>query len=310
MELTKINGLNPEEYLHPFDAKALHALQNTKGMDTMVKKLYEWGLETYLKQQFLGSSLKLTQSNFPDVHDIFETACDILDFKGRPQLYVMREGYFDCVSCGVEQTIIVIGTDALEKFTEAELLFIFGREIGHIQCQHVLYMELGQVMPVLMDALSSATMGLGGLLSAGLQMALVEWLQCAQYTADRAGILACQDVTVACTALIKAAGLPMKYDATLVLDDFKTQAIEFQGVQKNMFLKFSKYLTQSKGWEIARANQFFRWTESGEYRNILERKTAYAPPPPGAINFCPNCGSRLTPAAVFCTNCGTKVGGG
>ncbi|MBK8562092.1 MAG: M48 family metalloprotease [Saprospiraceae bacterium] len=309
MNLTKINGLNPEEYLHPFDKKALHALQNTKGLDTLVKKLYEWGLETYLKQQFLGSSLKLTQSNFPDVYDIFETACDLLDFKQRPTLYVMREGYFDCVSCGVENTIIVIGTDALEKFTEAELLFTFGREIGHIQCRHVLYSEIGQVMPVLMDALSSATLGLGGLLSAGIQFALIEWLQCAQYTADRAGILACQDVTVACTALIKSAGLPAKYDPTLVLDDFKTQAIEFQGVNKNMILKFAKYATQNKGWEIARANQFFQWTESGEYRNVLERKTAYAPLPPGAVNFCSNCGARLAPGGMFCTNCGTKVGG-
>jgi Zn-dependent protease with chaperone function len=309
MELVKINGLNPKEYLHPFDAKALHALQNTKGLDTLVKKLYEWGLETWLKQQFLGSSLKLTQSNFPDVYDIFETACDLLDFKPRPQLYAMRELYFDCQSCGVENTIIVIGTDALEKFTEQELLFTFGREIGHIQCQHILYSELGQVMPVLMDALSSATLGFSGLLSAGLQLALVEWLQCAQYTADRAGILACQDVTVACTALIKSAGLPMKYDASLVLDDFKTQAIEFQGVtNKNFLLKFSKYMNQSKGWEIARANQFFQWTESGEYRNVVERKTAFAPPPPGAVNFCSNCGARLTPGSVFCTNCGTKVG--
>jgi hypothetical protein len=109
-------------------------------------------------------------------------------------------------------------------------------------------------------------------------------------------------------ALIKAAGLPMKYDATLVLDDFKTQAMEFQSVNKNMFLKFSKYATQNKGWEIARANQFFQWTESGEYRNILERKTAYSPPLPGTVNFCSNCGAKLAPGGMFCTNCGGKVG--
>ncbi|MEK7256793.1 MAG: M48 family metallopeptidase, partial [Bacteroidota bacterium] len=291
----------------PFDAKTLHALQNTKGLDVLVKKLYEWGFETWLKQQFLGSSLKLTPTNFPDVHDLFETACDVLDFQQRPQLYVMRELYFDFVTCGVENTIIVIGTDALEKFTEQELLFAFGREIGHIQCRHVLYSEIGQVMPVLMDALSAATFGLGGLLSAGLQFALIEWLQCAQYTSDRAGILACQDVTVACTALIKSAGLAAKYDPTLALEDFKTQALEFQGVQKNVLLRFSKYLTQHKGWEIARANQFFKWTDSGEYKNILERKTAYAPLQPGALNFCPGCGARLLSEGMFCTSCGAKL---
>ena len=307
MELTKLTRLNPHEYLHPFDAKTLKTLQNTKGLDVMVKKLYEWGFELWLKQQFLGSSLKLSDTNFPEVFDIFETACEVLDFEQRPQIYVMRELWFECVTVGVENTIIVVGTELLERLDEKELLFVFGREIGHIQSQHVLYLEIAQALPVLMDALSAATLGLGGLLSAGIQLALVEWLQTAQYTADRAGILACQDVTKACTALIKIAGLPEDKDPTLMLDDFKTQAIEFKGINRNVFMKFSKYLTQSKGWEIARANQFFQWTESGDYQNILDRKTFTNNPTPGKLNFCPGCGTKLLNDPAFCTNCGYKL---
>ncbi|MBK8558081.1 MAG: M48 family metalloprotease [Lewinellaceae bacterium] len=308
MELLQLEGLQAAEYEHPFDAKTLNALQQTKGLDSLVKKLYDWGFEAWLKQQFLGSSLKLSSSNFPDVYDVFETACEILNFKERPQIYVMRELYFEVVTCGVDHTIIVVGTEALEKYSEAELLFTFGREIGHIQARHVLYSEIGQMMPVLMDALSAATFGLGGLLSAGMQMAIVEWLQCSQYTADRAGLLACQDITAACTALIKAAGLPGKYDPQIVLDDFKTQAIEFQGLQKSILMKFSKYLTQNKGWEIARANQLFSWTESGEYKNVLERKTRIQVAPTAALNFCPGCGAKIVQAGMFCTNCGRKMG--
>jgi Zn-dependent protease with chaperone function len=307
MEPVKITGLHPNEYLHPFDKKALDALQNTRGVETLVKKLYEWGFETYLKQQYMGSCLKLTPTNFPDVFDIFEKACDILNFNRRPQLYVMRELYFNSLTCGVDNSIIVIGSDALEHFSEAELLFTFGREIGHIQCQHVLYFEIGQVMPVLMDALSAATMGMSGLFSAGIQLALIEWLQCAHYTADRAGILACQDVTAACTALIKSTGLPAKYDPALVLDDFRTQALEFKLTNTNMFLKFSKYLSQDKEWEIARANQFLKWVDAGEFRDIVERKRVQVPLLSGKANYCPTCGTKVTSDNIFCSKCGTKV---
>ena len=46
MDLIPLTGLHPQEYLHPFDAKALHALHSTKGVDPLIKKLYELGLET------------------------------------------------------------------------------------------------------------------------------------------------------------------------------------------------------------------------------------------------------------------------
>ena len=65
MDLIPLTGLRPQEYLHPFDAKALHALHSTKGVDLLIKKLYELGLETWLKQQFLGSSLQLMPAVFP-----------------------------------------------------------------------------------------------------------------------------------------------------------------------------------------------------------------------------------------------------
>ncbi len=308
MDLIPLAGLQSQEYLHPFDAKALSALHNTKGLDLLIKKLYELGLETWLKQQFLGSSLKLTPGSFPDVWDLFELACTTLNYTPRPQLFVQRELAYESVTCGVENSIIVLGTDCLDKLTEGELLFVLGREIGHLQARHVLYQEIGQVLPLLMDAVSAATFGLGGLFSAGLQLALVEWMQTAEYTADRAGLLACQDVTQAASALIKIAGLPSKYDTSIAWDDFKTQAIEFQELnKKSLLLRFSKYATQSKGWEIARANQLFKWADSGEFKAVLERKTALAAASPMTINFCPRCGAKQEQPVTFCANCGNKL---
>jgi hypothetical protein len=39
MDLKVLTDLNAREYEHPFDKKALDALQGTKGLDTLVNKL-------------------------------------------------------------------------------------------------------------------------------------------------------------------------------------------------------------------------------------------------------------------------------
>lgn len=300
-----LERLHPSEYRHPFDTKALDALEKTKGVSTIVEKLYEWGLENFLRQQFLGQSLRLSANNFPTVYDAFETACQIMNFTGRPQLYVMREQGLSCTTLGVTNTIIVIGTSCIEQFKEDELLFVLGREIGHIQNQHVKYLEIAEMLPVVSNALSDLTLGLGGIVASGFQLAMIEWYRATDYTADRAGLLACQNMEAAIRVLVQEAGLPSSYDPDLMLDDFKTQALEFGQVNKSAWMRFSKYLTQSNGWEVARAQQLYQWTESNEYQHVIDRKTSL--PESSGVRFCQNCGSKVIPPQLFCSNCGGRL---
>ncbi len=301
----RLTNLHPGEYRHPFDAKAIEALQNTKSVSIIIKKLYEWGLEKYLRQQFLGQSLRMSPTNFPTVYEVFEAACDILNHKGRPQLYVMREQGFNCTTLGVTNTIIIIGTSCIDQLKEEELLFLLGRQIGHIQNQHVQYFEVSEVLPLISEALSDVTLGLGGMIASGIQLAMVEWRQTAHYTADRAGLLACQNIEAAMRVLVQEAGLPAGYDPSIVLDDFKTQAIEFEQINKGIWMKFSKYLTQSVSWEVARAQQLFQWTDSGIYQQVLDRKTQLAEAV--GLRFCPTCGTKQITLRAFCANCGGKL---
>ena len=83
MELTRISGLDPREYEHPFDRKALDALENTRGLDTLVRKFNELGVERAARVLYTGSNLKVTASSLPEVHEVLEECCDTLDL---PQL--------------------------------------------------------------------------------------------------------------------------------------------------------------------------------------------------------------------------------
>jgi hypothetical protein len=181
------------------------------------------------------------------------------------------------------------------------------------------------VVPILAQLLGSATMGVGTLLGMGLEAALLKWMRMSDYTADRAGLLACQDVPAAIRALAKVAGLPSAcYDA---FDgaQFVAQARDFEAFD-GMYDRLVKFATlfwdEKPSWAVVRAHEFLKWVDSGGYRDVLTRSTRLpAPhlppplPPPmpaqipfGAnVSFCPQCGNRIDGPDAFCWRCGTRL---
>jgi Zn-dependent protease with chaperone function len=308
----RLTNLDPREYEHPFDKRALDSLQGTKGLDTLVRKFYEYGVERIFNIQLTSSNLRVTQSSFPDLYDIFEEARQIMNLPIVPVLYIVRSDLLQGFTTGVDHPIIALSSAAIDSFSDDELLFIIGREIGHIKSQHVLYYEIGTILPFLSDILGAMTLGIGSLVSVGLQVALLQWKVMSEYTADRAGLLACQDATVATSSLAKIAGLPDKYFDKFNLDDFVTQAREFQGYDDGNYNKVIKYLSLISGeqnWSVGRGNELFKWIDSGRYKMVLDRDTDFAKPPPlkPPIKFCPNCKLRVPPTLPFCNNCGQRL---
>ncbi len=310
--MKRILNLDPREYEHPFDKKALDALQGTKGLDTLVKKFYEYGVEKIFNIQLTSSNLRVTQSSFPDLYNLFEEARQVLNLPIIPTLYLIRSDALQGFTTGVDNPIIALSSAAVDSYTDEELLFIIGREMGHIKSQHVLYYEIGTILPLLSEILGAMTLGIGSIVSMGLQIALLHWQQMSEYTADRAGLLACQDATVATSALAKIAGLPDKYFDSFNQDDFVNQAREFQGYDEGNYNKVIKYMSLMFGeqnWSVGRGNELYKWIDSGRYKMVLDRKTDFSKPPPlkPALKFCPKCRLRVPLSLPFCNNCGQRL---
>jgi Zn-dependent protease with chaperone function len=261
------------DFQHPKEEKSMRTLKNTKGLENVVKKFYDMGVENIIKLQYTGSSLKLTPKSFPDLFRLTVTACDILGVDYVPELYVHRSEQFTVTTLGVERPMIAISTECLDKLTQDEMLFMIGREVAQIKCQHILYQEIGFIFPELMDALSGITLGLSGVLSSGLKYALFHWAQMAEYTADRGGLLVCQDIHVTKKLFTKLAGLPEKYWATFEVEELEDQARAFEGFTEKTFDKFMRFLYGNNLWAIARAQEIINWVDSGEYNRVLVNKS-------------------------------------
>ncbi|MFT5983304.1 MAG: Zn-dependent protease with chaperone function [Ulvibacter sp.] len=273
MNSYKLYDIKASDFQHPKEVKSLLTLKNTKGLERVVKKFYDMGIENIIKLQYTGSSLKLSPKSFPDLFRLTETACDILNVDDVPELYVHRSEQFTATTLGVEKPMIAISTECLDKLSKEELLFIIGREVAKIKCQHILYQEIGFIFPELMNALSGITLGFSGVLSSGLKYALFHWAQMAEYTADRGGLLVCQDIYGTKKLFTKLAGLPEKYWSTFDVEDFDNQARAFEGFQEKTFDKFMRFLYGNNLWVIPRAQEIINWTESGEYNKVLVDKS-------------------------------------
>lgn len=275
MEQQVLTGLKAEAYEHPFDRKALASLEKMPGVSLLLKKINEYGIDRLLRLQSLGNEIRVTARNFPYLHKSFVESCEILDVSPIPELYLFRgTGYIQTYTIGVEKPLVSINLEGMEWLSPEELLYVFGHELAHIKSRHLLYHQTAIILPSLKTFLSNTTLGLGGLLASGVEVALYNWLMMAKFTSDRAGLLACQDVEVATTALMKLAGLPREYMSTEIIEDFVAQAREFSTESFNNLDKIAKMLSFMEyrfSWAIMRASELLKWVDSGGYEALMQQ---------------------------------------
>ncbi|HEY2436727.1 MAG TPA: hypothetical protein VGH93_06065, partial [Solirubrobacteraceae bacterium] len=81
-------GISSKAFQHPADRAATAALKAVPMLDTVVRKLIEWGYERAIRQYYLGNSVKISENQLPDVGAAQQGVCRILDMPEVYSLYV------------------------------------------------------------------------------------------------------------------------------------------------------------------------------------------------------------------------------
>lgn len=312
MDKKTLYQLKSYEYEHEFDLKALETLEGTPGLEKLARKFNKHAIERVMRLQYTGSALKVNKNNFPDIYKLLEEACDTLQINIIPELYIKWDYSINGFTTGSENPLIVIHSGALDLLNQDELLYLIGHEVGHIKSGHMLYHEMGEVIPILGDLIASATLGLGGIVGIGLEAALFHWYRMSELTADRAGLLVCQNNDAVISALMKMSGVPKEFYDKIKIEDFIQQAREFQGYDYDSLDKVAKAATimwQEHPWTVMRAHEILKWFESGKYEEILEKHSniEMISGTTGSMP-CLKCGFELTGNEKFCPGCGEKFG--
>jgi len=308
----RLVSLDPREYEHPLDREALNKLESIPGVKPVFQKIHKEILEKLLYIENSGSNILLTKDNYPRAIEILNEAAKVLDIDLIPPLYVEDGDDINGSTSGSSKPNIVLTKSALDELDDSELLALIGHELGHIKSGHALYRSISEtLMSTLIEVISDFTLGLGSLPAQGIQIALLQWYRMSEFTADRAGLLACQDLDACLRLELKLAGLPKNANVESFKKGFIKQAKEFKEFDMqnvNKFMKFLSTQNMTHPYAVLRVSQLIEWEKSDEYKNILTRENRnFVTEISSNLEFCPNCGMNLLKGDKFCSGCGAEI---
>jgi Zn-dependent protease with chaperone function len=267
-----LTGLDHTQYEHPFDKKALSALESTPGLSLVGNFITKHTIERIYTVQHTGSNLKVTKSSYPKIYEYLEYACQILDIKQIPDLYIQWGYNINACTVGSENPIIILNSGLIDLCDDDEILFVVGHECGHIKSNHMLYHMMAQVINMCIDSIP-----FGSFAASPIQYALYYWDRMSEFTADRAGLLCCQNPTATIKSLIKMAGMPISGYSDIKVEPFIQQAQEFKMLDFDAMNKAIKYISiadSSHPWTVMRAAQLLEWMQSNQPKAILKQTNA------------------------------------
>lgn len=257
--------ISPLTWEHPADTAALAAVKQIPILDELLKKFISVSTEKSLRLVALASSVRATERQFPRLNRLLEEACMILDLREIPEIYVSQSPILNAGAVGVDHPFITLNSSLIAQFTDKEMLAIIAHELGHIMSGHVLY----KTLLFMLLKLSSSVIPVGKLVLSGLIAALKEWDRKSELSADRAGLLVTQDVSVSFTVLMKVAG--GTNEGEMSLEEFFIQADEYErsGDLIDGVHKLLNVLGESHPFAVLRLKELKTWHDSGAYDKIL-----------------------------------------
>src|SRR3954453_6903131 len=131
--------ISPKAYEHPADRAATAALKSIPMLDTVVRKLIEYGYERALRQQLLAASVRLGEDQLPGTWADWNAVCARLDLPQRYDVYLTQFPFANAAAIGAGTPMVLVNSRTIDLMDELEMRTVLGHEAGHILSDHVLY---------------------------------------------------------------------------------------------------------------------------------------------------------------------------
>src|SRR3954464_3011644 len=265
----RLIDLSPKAYEHPADRAATAALKQIPMLDTVVRKLIEYGYERAFRQTLLANSVRLGDDQLPEAWAAHRAALARLDIQEIPDLYMAQMPIINAMAVGAGKPMVVLNSATVNTLDELELRTVLGHEAAHILSEHVMY---STALIILLN------IGVGplrrlpffaGLPLLAVELALLEWYRAAELSCDRAATLVNRSPMTTCQTLMVIAGGAAS--RKLSLDAFVRQAAEYDEIEPgwDKLTRFRTELFQTHPFPVRRVSELMKWVRSGEYDRVM-----------------------------------------
>lgn len=263
-------GLKANDFRHPIDLEATNSLKQLPGLDIAVRSLLGSVAEEFFYLNNIAASVLVGEKQLPDLHNLLLEACRILDLEP-PQLYIQQNPVPNAYTFAMrgKKPFMVMHTSLIEMLTPAEIQAVIAHELGHLKCEHGVYLTLANIMVLAAGLLPNW----GTMLARSLQERMLAWVRCAEFSCDRAALLAVQDPKIVMSVLMKLAGGSPSLAPLLNLEAFIDQAKSYDAVSASEMGEMLKGLQTQQlthPLPVLRAREIDRWASSPDYHNLLK----------------------------------------
>ncbi len=161
-------------------------------------------------RELMGSALPVDEVRTPELAQLVE-GCELKLQPGPVETYVVDKDVMNAYTFGLgNPKALVLYAPLTQVMTPGELQFIIGHEMGHVALGHTW-------LNTIVGGLAGIPAPFGA--AVVLYAAFRWWNRMCEFSADRAGLLACGDLNLAVSALVKLAAPEIRnqYDFERVL---------------------------------------------------------------------------------------------
>jgi len=210
-------------------------------------------------QALMRSARQVTPQTAPELAEIAQQAITRLQ-PGEIQVFVAPSRELNAYTFGLDTPkVVVLYSALLQVMDRDELLFILGHELGHVALGHTW-----------LNSLVGGIAGIPSSSSAGILMTLafLGWNRTCEYSADRAGLLACARPEKAISALVKLSAGPQA-DTQMEL----ARAYRQIDAEDDTLLGGLNEVLATHPMLIRRIQHIRAYANSAAYRQLLARMT-------------------------------------
>jgi Zn-dependent protease with chaperone function/uncharacterized RDD family membrane protein YckC len=178
---------------------------------------------TLARGRLLGSSVRVHERQYPRVFTIVKRACAALEIP-MPFVFVREDNFVPVVALGFgEPYALVLSSHWIELFSDDELAFMVGRELGHIAAGHTRFHSL---------------LSVNGNENPLISLIFGAWLRRCALTCDKVGLLCCGTLDAA----IRAMGIAAFHEFGRRVD-YQAFAEQHAEVQSDSVLRWGEWLS-------------------------------------------------------------------
>ena len=267
-----IDGLKARDFQHPLDRETTAALSMLAPIEWSVRQAFRaLNVDEASFLDNIARGVLVGPDQLPELHASMVEACKLLDLDVAPELYVRQDSSPNAYTLAVQgqRPFVVLTTALLDLMEPREVQAVIAHELGHLKCEHGLFLLLSNLI-------TSVVLGRSAL-GAVLQSNVLSWQRAAELSCDRAALVVTQDPKVVQSVVMKLAGGSRRFASSLNVDAFVRQAAAYDEAAASSRTGRMVRRQQESGathpLPILRARELERWAASAEYAQLLARGT-------------------------------------